>query len=586
MKEENFSYYVKKANSLDKTKRRDKTVKIALLSSFTVKGLKEVLKVKCDDISIDADIYEADYNQINQEIINISSKLSKFQPNITYVLIDLKYVFGNSNLEFLQDKNKRLKSIKEKTQEFIGLIKTFTENFTGLVVISNLRNISYSPLGINEEKTEISKKDLVNYFNTKLKEEFINNQRVFVYDFASFFSKYGEFNIIDPKLYYLGDIIIRPDYLSHLAEDLMSYVKPYCSKNKKCIVLDLDNTLWGGIVGEDGFNNIKLDNKTLGNAFFEFQKKILELHKRGVILAINSKNNPEDALKVIRGHPYMVLREENFAALRINWNNKITNMKEIAKEINIGTDSLIFIDDDPMNRAMVREMMPEVMVIDLPEDPALYVRTLEQINDLNTLQITEEDFKRGKIYHQQRKRKELKYQSTDIDDFLKNLNMEIELAKANNFTIPRISQLTQKTNQFNLTTRRYTEEDIKKFVSSPDYLVYVVNVKDKFGDNGLTGCFIIDKESKEKWIIDVFLLSCRIIGRKVEDVMINYIKKLAQKEKIRELIGEYIPTKKNMQTASFYKDNGFDILSQNKFILKNPKLLKSIDFIKVKVKGG
>lgn len=581
MKEQKLSYYINKARSLDSEKTNDKHLKVALLSSFTIKGLKKVIRVKCSEISTDSEIYEAGYNQINQEIIDTNSGLCWFKPHITFLLINPKYILGENYIYFIQDKNKRKEFIEKKTDEFIQIINLFIKNVSGILVVSNLKKISYSPLGINDEKTEMSIKDMVNYFNQKLKEEFLKNNRIFIYDFDSFFTRFGDYNVINEKLNYLGDIFVGMNYIPYLAEDLMGYIKPYMSKNKKCIVLDLDNTLWGGVIGEDGFDNIKLDDKSPGNLFFDFQKHILALHKRGIILAINSKNNFEDAIKVIREHPYMVLREENFGSIKINWDDKVKNLKEIAEEINIGTDSLVFIDDDPINRSLVKEMMPEVLVVDLPEDSSLYVRALKEINDFDTLQLTEEDFEKGEMYYQQRKRTELEKQSINMEDFLKNLNIEVEIKKADHFTIPRISQLTMKTNQFNLTTRRYTEEDIKKFSESENFLVYSVNVKDKFGDNGLTGVFIINKKSKETWVIDTFLMSCRIIGRDVEKVMLNYIRELAQIEKVKELIGEYIPTKKNVQTAFLYKDNGFSALSENKFVLKNPEAFNNIDYIKI-----
>lgn len=265
--------------------------------------------------------------------------------------------------------------------------------------------------------------------------------------------------------------------------------------------------------------------------------------------------------------------------MRINWTDKITNMKEIAKEINIGTNSLVFIDDDPLNRALIKDAMPEVLVVDLPKDPSLYVRVLKEINDFNTLQLTDEDFKKGEMYFQQRKRTELKAQFTNLDDFLKNIYIEAEIKKANNFTIPRISQLTQKTNQFNLTTKRYTEEDIKKFVEQPNYEVYSVNVKDKFGDNGLTGVFII-KKSKKELVIDTFLLSCRIIGRNIEKVMLSYITDIAKKEKINKLIGKYFPTKKNILVKDLFLQNHFKKVNDSTFELTNLKKIKPVDYIK------
>jgi len=560
-------------------------LKIAILSNFTIKCLKEEIEEKCKDLLINVKIYEGGYNQINQEFLDEKSGLKKFEPNITFLMLNNNFIINDNETNIIQNKEERVKFVDSKINEFIQTVNLFLNNISGVLVMSNFKQISYSPLGINEDKVEFSTKDWISYFNDKIKLKFIKNDRVRIYDLNSFFHKFGENNIINDKLKYLGDIYISPQYISYLSGDLMGYIKPFVSKNRKCIVLDLDNTLWGGIVGEDGFNNIKLDDKPPGNTYLEFQKYLLALHKRGIILAINSKNNQEDALKVIRQHPYMILREQHFACIKINWQNKVNNMIEIAQEINIGLDSLVFIDDDSLNRELVKENLPEVLVVNLPNDSALYVKTLKDLNDFNTLQLTEEDFKKGEMYNQQRQRNELKSKITNMDGFLKSLDMQVEIAKATNFTIPRISQLTKKTNQFNLTTKRYTEEEIRNFNEDPNYGVYSINVRDKFGDNGLTGVIILNKNEGEL-IIDTFLLSCRIIGRNVEKIMLYFIQEYARKNNFLRIIGEYIPTKKNSVCSNLYMENGFNVIDQKLFELKDFNKIRNIDYVRILIEGS
>jgi len=327
--------------------------------------------------------------------------------------------------------------------------------------------------------------------------------------------------------------------------------------NRKCIVLDLDNTLWGGIVGEDGFEGIQLGLKSTGKAFVEFQHHLLSLHNRGIILAINSKNNEDDALKVIREHPDMVLREENFACLKINWNDKVSNMKEIASEVNIGLDSLVFFDDDPFNREIMKKILPQVLTVDMPKDPAFYASTLMELTDFNVLKITDEDTKRGQMYLQQRKRTELSKSTVSLDDFLKELNIKVNIKKADKFTIPRISQLTLKTNQFNLTTHRYQEEEIKKFVEDDKVMVHCAEVEDKFGNNGITSVFVIKENSSDEWLVDTFLLSCRVMGRGIENAIMSHILNEAKRKNVKKVVANYIPTKKNIPCKSFLEDFGF-----------------------------
>jgi FkbH-like protein len=344
-----------------------------------------------------------------------------------------------------------------------------------------------------------------------------------------------------------------------LAEELMSYIKAELGVNRKCIVLDLDNTLWGGIVGEDGFEGIKLSPQSPGTSFIEFQRIILALHERGIILAINSRNNEDEALRVIREHPYMVLREHNFASIKINWNDKISNMKAIADELNIGLESLVYFDDDPINREVMSRALPEIMTIGLPEDPALYAQTLMNLNDFSTFAITDEDKKRGQMYVEERKRSQLEDSVGNLDDFLSQLNIRINIRKADPFTIPRIAQLVLKTNQFNLTTKRFQEEEILKFYKDKSMLVGCAQTADKFGENGITGVFIVKKNPDySEWIIEAFLLSCRVMGRRIENGIMQYILSEAKNEGIKRVKGRYIPTKRNKPCEGFLASLGFE----------------------------
>jgi FkbH-like protein len=336
--------------------------------------------------------------------------------------------------------------------------------------------------------------------------------------------------------------------------------------NRKCIILDLDNTLWGGIVGEDGFDGIELGQTSNGKAFVEFQKHLLSLWQQGIILAINSKNNFDDAMKVIRDHPDMILREKHFASIQINWNDKAQNLKQISDEINIGLNSIVFFDDDKLNQERIKQEFPEVLTIEIPNDPSQYSSILTNLNDFSVLQKTEEDTKRGEMYAQQRQRKQFENTVSNLDQFLKQLDIKVKIKKSNEFLIPRISQLTLKTNQFNLTTRRYQEEEIRKFSKDENFTVGCVQVLDKFGDNGVTGAYVV-KKNGTSWILDTFLLSCRIIGRGVEDAMLSHILKDAKNNGIKEFKAEFIPTSKNKPAENFLSEFGFE--KQDKFWVYN-----------------
>ena len=559
-----FNLYKEIEKEIEHIKMDDgKRIKIALLSSFTIKGIKEVLSVKCYKTGVFPEIYVADYNQYSQEILDSNSQFYKFEPDLVILFIDSRAILGEQYLlPYAMPKEQRRDLIKEKSGEIKSLIDTIKERLNSKILLHNFEVPLHSPLGIMDNKEKFGFKESIIKLDLDLSESFKDDAQVFVFDYDGFCSGIGKKNIMDYKMYYLGDIKIDLQHIPALCDEYLAYIKPLMSLTKKCIVLDLDNTLWGGIVGEDGLEGIKLGPTPEGRPFLEFQKFLLALFNRGVILAINSKNNPEDVKEVFEKHPNMILKEEHFASMQVNWNDKISNMKAIAEEINIGMDSLVFVDDDKLNREMIREEFPEVLVVELPDDPALYLKTMMEINDFNTLQITEEDKKKGKMYAEQRKRTDLHKTATDITEYLKNLKMVVTIEKASSFNIPRISQMTQKTNQFNMTTRRYLEEDIKKFSESSNFLVASIKVEDKFGDNGITGTAIVEKGT-EGWRIDTFLLSCRVIGRRVEETLLAYILEEANKENAEVLVGEFIPTKKNAPAKDFYKNNGFKLVNKD-----------------------
>jgi FkbH-like protein len=556
--EPNLSYFIAKARSID-GRSFQKKIKVAILSSFTINGLEEALRVKCAESDITCATYLCGYGQYNQDILDQSSKLYEFSPDITFMIIDTRSVLSTLfYTPYTIPANDRRTYIDKRVADFVNLVKTFKNRTGSKLVLTNCSIPTYSPYGICEVRTEYGLKEMVYDFNARLSDAFRSDPQVFLFDFNSFVAKYGEINVLDYRQFLVGDIKVSLSYIPHLAEELMGYVKANLGVNRKCIVLDLDNTLWGGIIGEDGFDRIDLSLKPPGMAFMEFQRVLLALYQRGVILAINSRNNEDEALRAIRDHPFMVLREEHFATMKINWSDKISNMKEIAQELNIGLDSIVYFDDDPINRELMSKAIPQIKTIDLPDDPSLYASTLMQINDFNTLVMTNEDRKRGEMYREEHKRTELKRSSSNLEDFLKQLEIRVTMKKANNFTIPRIAQLTLKTNQFNLTTRRYQEEDVETLAQDHTKLIGCAQTQDKFGDNGITGVYIVNKNHVDKeWFIDTFLLSCRVMGRGIEDAMMGYILGKAKEEGVIKVKAEFIPTKKNKPCEQLLPNFGF-----------------------------
>ena len=535
----------------------EKKIRIAVLGGFTLNGLEETIRVKCDEKKIHCTTYVSGYNQYSQEIFDEKSQLYKFSPDITFLIIDSRNALGELFLNpYSVSVEERKRFVQNKSDEIINLAKMLVKKSKSKLILSNFSIPSYSPIGINETREEFGLHDMIRSLNQNIKIGLRLEPEIYIHDLNSFVTKFGENNVFDYKQYFYGDVRISLDYLPYLAEELMGYVKAILGLNKKCIVLDLDNTLWGGIVGEDGFEGIKLGDDPIGRAYVELQHNLLALNQRGIILAINSNNNFDDAIQIIKEHPNMILKEDNFVCVRINWNDKVVNMKEISDELNIGLDSMVFFDDDPVNIEYVKSNLPDIQTVQV-SDPSNSSKILKSMNDFQVLKITDEDSTRNKMYLEQRKRTELKTQVGNLQDFLKQLNISVKIKNADKYTIPRISQLTLKTNQFNLTTRRYQEEDIRKFSQDKYKIVECAQIQDKFGDNGITCVYIINKDNKQQWTIDTFLLSCRVIGRGVEDGILYQIIEKARKEGVSKVRGEYIKTKKNKPAENFFPAFGF-----------------------------
>ena len=557
--EEKLSSYLSKSKLISNS-RYEKKIRIAILGGFTLNGLEETMRVKCDEKKIQCTTYVSGYNQYNQEILDEKSQLYKFSPDITFLIIDSRSVFGELLLNpYSLSADERKQFVQNKSDEIINFAKMLVKKSNSKLILSNFNIPSYSPIGINETDEEFGLHDMVRSLNQNIKIGLRLEPEVFIYDLNSFVSKFGENNVFNYKQFFYGDIRISLDHIPYLAQELMGYVTAVLGLTKKCIVLDLDNTIWGGVVGEDGFEGIKLGDDPIGRAYVEFQYNLLALNQRGILLAINSKNNFDDAIQIIKEHPNMILKEDNFACVRINWNDKVTNMKEISDELNIGLDSMVFVDDDPVNIEYMRSSLSEVVSVQMSADNchnnSSNLKSMSTIFDV--LKITDEDKARNKMYLEQRKRTQFKTQVGNLEDFLKQLNISVNIKKVDDFTIPRISQLTLKTNQFNLTTRRYQEEDIRKFSKDTKKIVGCAQIEDKFGDNGITGAYIINKDNEQQWTIDTFLLSCRVLGRGVEDGVLSHIIEQARRGGISKVRGEYIKTAKNQPAENFFADFGF-----------------------------
>jgi FkbH-like protein len=415
--------------------------------------------------------------------------------------------------------------------------------------------------GILDGHRELGQVAAIQEINRELRHLTAEETGVYLLDYDALIALHGRKFWYDEQKWLSVRLPIAADQLVHLANEWLRFLHPLAGKVCKALVTDLDNTLWGGVIGEEGMDGIKVGPEHPGASYLALQRAILDLFRRGIILAVCSKNNPGEALEALRNHPGMLLRPEHFAALRINWKDKAQNLREIAAELNIGTDSLAFLDDNPVERARVRSELPEVTVIDLPDNPASYSRALRACPAFERLTLSAEDQERGRYYAEQRQRTELQNSSGSLENFYRSLQQQAEVAPVTQQTVGRVAQLTQKTNQFNLTTRRYSEQELVGLAADPAWSLYSVRVKDRFGDNGLVGAAITRHEG-ETCIIDTFLLSCRVIGRKVESAILAVLVEGARARGAARLEGWFLPTKKNAPARDFYRTHGFRLLQE------------------------
>ena len=384
-------------------------------------------------------------------------------------------------------------------------------------------------------------------------------QNLKVIDFSEFTHRYPVSELIDWKFYFISQMGLS----AKLSKDFKAWyarkMESIALKRKKCLVLDLDNTLWGGVLGEEGIEGIKIGGDYPGKAFLYFQEALLELSKSGVILTICSKNNEQDVLDAWEKNPFLILKKEHFATYRINWTDKATNIKEMAEELNLGLDSFVFVDDNPTERELIKQLLPMVEVPDFPAQPYELPVFFQKLVDyyFKVYSVTDEDKKKTQQYKANASRAQEQRNFGDFTDFLRSLDIQMTIERANDFNIQRIAQMTQKTNQFNLTTKRYTDADIRKFMQD-GWKIWCLSVADKFGDNGITGCVMVNGNE-----IDTLLLSCRILGKGIEHAFLKKVLALLSAEGVGEVKASYLPTLKNKQVSDFYERNGFAVISKD-----------------------
>ena len=552
------------------------TCNLLVLRSFTAEPIIPLARAGAVTWGMDLQVRVGQFNSYVQEILDPGSTLYNDPTDVVVVAVQTRDLAPELWTRWAELDSAAVEATVERIlSDYRTWIQTIRQSSTAHVVIHNLEKPVFPTGGIHDAQCADGQQQAIEKINAgliALSNEFVG---VHVLDYEGLVARHGRERWLDEHKWLTARLPIAADSLNHMADEWLRYLLPICGRQAKCLVCDLDHTLWGGVIGEDGINGIKLGGEYPGAAFQQLQRAILDLTQRGVILAICSKNNEADALEAIDGHPEMLLRSKDFAALKINWTDKAQNLREIAAELNIGIDSLVLIDDNPVEREFVREMIPEMTVIDIDADAPLgHAAALRACPLFERLEVSAEDRKRNQLYAEQQQRANLQSSATSIEDYYRSLEMVATFGLADDATRQRVAQLTQKTNQLNMTTRRYSEQDIQAFVDDPRVRVYWTRVDDRFGDNGIIGVMIVRDEG-EQWVLDTFLMSCRVIGRTVETAMLGILADHAQQSGAKKIVGQFLPTAKNAPAKEIYAKHHFACIEENE-----TSSLWELDFVK------
>jgi len=527
-------------------------LRVAAVRNFTIEPLIPVIRSEFARLGFYTEMYLGDFDNISLDMLSTQSKLYDFDPELLLMFLWLESLSPKLTLEFIRLSEDEIKNeIKRIINEFISLVSSFRRNSNATILVSNFTLNDSPTLGILDSQLEWGQKNAINFLNKELLKAVSQQSNIYIVDYQLIFSRYGFKNAVDERYWSIARAPIKSDVMMGLGVEYSKFLQALKGKTKKCLVLDCDNTLWGGIVGEDGINGI-----SIGEGFKSFQAELLNLYHRGVILTICSKNNELDVLDVFDRHPEMVLKRAHFAAWQINWEDKASNIAKIAKKLNIGIESLVFVDDSIFECEWVGQKLPSVSILNLRGDASTFKRQLNEKSFFDALTYTAEDRSRTEMYRGALQSEELLNLSEDYSDYLMKLELKAEIGTPDALTVGRVSQLTQKTNQFNLTSKRYTEGQISEFIKLKDVDVFYLKLKDKFIDLGLVGV-AITKLIDGDLHIDTLLLSCRALGRGAEDLLVDFIVEKARTMGCKNVIGRYMRTEKNDQVKDLFGRLGF-----------------------------
>lgn len=530
-----------------------RTCRLAMLGNATFDFLMPVLKTVAFASGIELVVYNGAYNQHMQELLDPSSGLHDFRPEVIVLATDWR------SLAMPEEAEDSELIIAQRLADVTGMWSAVASRFHCHVIQHNFVVPEVSAYGGLSGRLPGGRDSLIRQLNLQLTQAAASRSDVSILDIEQVASLIGKRRWDDARMWLVAKQYPATEAAGLLAVHEVALLRAILGLSSKCLVLDLDNTLWGGVIGEDGLDGIRLGGGPEGEAFVVFQRYVKALHDRGVILAVCSKNDETDARLPFHQHPEMVLRLEDISSFVANWAPKADNLRVIAKQLNIGVDSLVFVDDNPAERDRVRKSIPEIEVLELPADPALYIETLHRELLFETLALTSEDKARAGSYRANLNREALRESSKSIEEFLSGLQMRVDLRPFDQTNLPRIVQLINKTNQFNLTTERMTPEQANLFAASRRNYTQFMHLRDRYGDSGITGVLMASPEG-DALSIGVWLISCRVLGRQVEDAMLAAVWNFSRASGYKALLGTYIPSPKNQQVANLYDRMGFALI--------------------------
>lgn len=547
-------------------------LRLGIIHTYTSDLLDPWLDMAATLEGLELHTYHAPYGVTLQEA-HPNSGLVKHAPDLTLLLLrsedlhpDMKKPLCGLSVEQQVD----LRS--EVLERISNIVNQFRAYRVGVIALTLLPSVFTSGLGLYDSQSERSERAWWAVLKADLGQRSRESVRASLFlDLDEVLQEIGRENFFDFRFWYSARFPFSAEAAREIARRVIGLGAVIKFPKAKVIVLDADNTLWGGIIGEDGINGIALGPDYPGNAYLDFQRRILDYQQRGFILAICSKNNPADVDQVLKEHPHQILRDEHFAARRVNWLPKPDNLISLADELNLGLDSFIFVDDSDHECAAVHHKLPQVEVVKTPAKPIDLPSCLERIARLEVLSLTAEDSGKTELYAQERRRRDLKQRvdlsSGGLEDYLTSLEMKMWVAFNNSADLARLTQLIQKTNQFNLTTRRYNEQQMQEFMLDRNWLVAHFSLSDMFGDSGIVGLALFRYVSTETAELDAFLMSCRVIGREAESAFLHALLRYLTSKGVKKIVADYFPTPKNALVRSFLPDQAFDICADGRYYL-------------------